>query len=164
MRPTHGAPVLQVSKSVWEVRTTRLDRFKSYNDLHGHKGGDLASKRMVRAIESCSRRVDVAARNGGEEFVLVLVDTDVAGGLVVAGRIGAQVETESIRCGSPLTVSIGVASYPEGDAAKGELLDKGRLGVVCGKERRPQSGAGLLRTGWWPRRPSCHVAARRRLR
>ena len=56
--------------------------------------------------------------------MLALVDTDVAGGLIVAERIRSQVEAESIRGDAPLTVSIGVAGYPESAASKEELLDK----------------------------------------
>ncbi len=111
-------------KSSLSLLFVDCDRFKVFNDSHGHKVGDVALKRVARIIESASRRVDLAARYGGEEFVLVLVDTDVAGGLVVAERIRAQVEAESVRDDLPLTVSIGVACYPQSAAAKDELLDK----------------------------------------
>jgi diguanylate cyclase (GGDEF)-like protein/excisionase family DNA binding protein len=120
-------------KSALAVLFVDCDRFKGFNDLHGHKGGDLALKRVARTIESAGRRVDLAARYGGEEFVLALVDTDVAGGLIVAERIRSQVEAESIRGDAPLTVSIGVAGYPESAASKEELLDKADWAMYVAK-------------------------------
>ncbi len=109
------------------------DHFKIYNDTYGHKAGDAALARIVQVIESCSRRVDVAARYGGEEFVLVLVDTDISGALVVAERIRAEIGIASAKGGQPLSVSIGVAGYPENAAAKDELLDKADWAMYVAK-------------------------------
>ena len=100
------------------------DHFKVYNDTYGHKAGDAALSRIARIIESRSRRVDLAARYGGEEFVLVLIDTGSADALLVAERIRTEVEASSANGGQPLTISIGVAGYPEDAAARDELLDK----------------------------------------
>ncbi|HTP29399.1 MAG TPA: diguanylate cyclase, partial [Anaeromyxobacteraceae bacterium] len=110
------------------------DHFKVYNDSHGHKAGDAALSQIARIIESCSRRVDLAARYGGEEFVLVLVDTDIAGALVVAERIRSETQAQSLKAGQPLSVSIGVASYPENAAAKDELLDKADWAMYVAKD------------------------------
>ena len=132
------------------------DRFKAFNDSYGHRAGDLALKRVARIIESASRRVDLAARYGGEEFVLVLIDTDVAGALLVAERIRAQVKAESVRGDSPLTVSIGVASYPESAAAKDELLDKADWAMYvakqAGRNRALAFSDGMVAKETWPSR------------
>jgi diguanylate cyclase (GGDEF)-like protein/excisionase family DNA binding protein len=109
------------------------DEFKQYNDLYGHKAGDAALGRIARIIEACSRRTDVAGRYGGEEFVLVLVDTDEAGALTVAERIRAEVASSSHAGGRPLTVSIGVATYPDDGAARDELLDKADWAMYAAK-------------------------------
>ena len=107
------------------------DEFKVYNDDHGHKAGDAALSRIARIVESCSRRVDLAARYGGEEFVLVLVDTDTAGALTVAERIRSEVV--SAQGGCPLSVSIGIATFPDDASAKDELLDKADWAMYAAK-------------------------------
>ena len=121
-------------------RETRLsllffdcDEFKVYNDAYGHKAGDAALTRIARITEACSRRVDLAARYGGEEFVLVLVETDRRGALTVAERIRAEVASSSALGGRPLSVSIGVATYPDDAAAKDELLDKADWAMYAAK-------------------------------
>ncbi len=109
------------------------DHFKAFNDAHGHKAGDGALMGVARIVESAGRRVDLAARYGGEEFVLVLIGADSAGALEVAERIRAQVERDSAAEGYELTISIGVASYPEDAAAKDELLDKADWAMYAAK-------------------------------
>jgi diguanylate cyclase (GGDEF)-like protein len=109
------------------------DDFKIYNDSYGHKAGDAALGRIARIIEACGRRIDLAARYGGEEFVLVLVDTDTAGALLVAERIRAEVEASGAKGGAPLTVSIGVAGYPQDAGARDELLDKADWAMYAAK-------------------------------
>ena len=109
------------------------DEFKQFNDAYGHKLGDTALSRIARILESCSRRVDLAARYGGEEFVLVLVGTDGAGARTAAERIRAEVEATGLAGGQPLTVSIGIASYPEDALHKDELLDKADWAMYAAK-------------------------------
>jgi diguanylate cyclase (GGDEF)-like protein len=97
------------------------DHFKSYNDDHGHKAGDLALSRIARVLEANSRRTDLAARYGGEEFVLVLVDTDCAGAHTVAETIRTEIEAASARHGRRRRH--GARRAPR----------QGRLGDVCGQ-------------------------------
>jgi diguanylate cyclase (GGDEF)-like protein len=121
-------------------RQTRLsllfcdcDHFKTYNDDYGHKAGDAALARIARIVEASSRRVDLAARFGGEEFVLALVDTDAAGALIVAERLRSEVEASSARGGQALTVSIGIATCPDDAKAHDELLDKADWAMYAAK-------------------------------
>ena len=129
------------------------DRFKAYNDARGHKAGDEVLRRIARVIESAGRRIDLAARYGGEEFVLVLMDTDEAGALAVAERIRSQVESVCAAAGHPLTVSIGVATYPDDAAAKDELLDKADWAMYAakraGRNRVLAFSDGLVREETW---------------
>jgi diguanylate cyclase (GGDEF)-like protein/excisionase family DNA binding protein len=120
-------------KSTLALLFLDCDHFKIYNDTYGHKAGDAALARIARIIESGSRRIDLAARYGGEEFVLVLVDTDTAGALLVAERIRAEVEASGAKGGAPLTVSIGVAGYPQDAGARDELLDKADWAMYAAK-------------------------------
>ena len=93
-----------------------LDRFKSVNDLHGHSAGDAVLKEAARRIAGAIRTVDRAARIGGEEFALILVQTDRASALEVARRAIASVASEPITAGGglslPVTASAGVAELP----------------------------------------------------
>ena len=89
-----------------------IDHFKKVNDTYGHDNGDEAIK-IVAAICNDSRRAtDIAARVGGEEFALLLPETDVHGALILAERIRLRVAANPIICDGkpvPLTVSIGTA-------------------------------------------------------
>jgi len=98
-----------------------IDHFKQVNDLHGHDAGDRAIVAVARTLSLGVRSIDMASRFGGEEFVLLLPETDMALGASAAERLRAEVEALQIRDdkGQPfqLTISIGVASAdPGGDA------------------------------------------------
>ncbi len=103
-----------------------LDRFKEINDAFGHPIGDRALIAVARALEGHRRAADTCARYGGEEFALVLEETDGEGALAVAERLReavAALELEERGRAIELTVSLGVASFPElWAAAPGELL------------------------------------------
>lgn len=95
-----------------------IDKFKRINDSYGHAVGDIVLRTLAAAVTECVRGTDVPARLGGEEFVVVLPGTDVAGAELLANRIRAAVE--ALRCevqgfgnhtALQFTVSIGVASF-----------------------------------------------------
>src|SRR2546423_736328 len=94
-----------------------LDRFKDVNDSYGHAAGDVVLVEFARRIRSVIREVDLAFRRGGEEFVVLLPETDAVGGTVVADRINAAVRDAPIAVppnwNIPVTVSIGIAVFPE---------------------------------------------------
>lgn len=93
-----------------------VDYFKRYNDIYGHAAGDEALRRIAEAIGAGVRRPgDLACRYGGEEFVVVLPDTDEEGALVVLERIRASVEAlgmphKGSDAAPVVTVSAGVAA------------------------------------------------------
>lgn len=101
-----------------------LDDFKVYNDTLGHPAGDeLLRVFGVRFAEFARRPLDVAARTGGEEFALLLYDTDEAGAEVIAGNILKSLRENALPHPSewprgPLTLSIGVAVANERDTAE----------------------------------------------
>ncbi len=124
-----------------------LDHFKLYNDRNGHSAGDAALREVAHIIEQSVRSVDIAARYGGEEFVLALVETARPDALAVAERIRARLETEAIDAGDrPLTLSIGVATFPDDATRREELLDKADwamdLAKRQGRNRVVSFGAG----------------------
>ncbi len=96
-----------------------VDYFKEYNDLYGHLPGDLCLKKIAAALKSTLRRdPDLAARFGGEEFVVLLPLTEISGAESVARKILADVCSLAIpHADSPfgiVTVSIGATSWTSG--------------------------------------------------
>src|SRR4051812_16470939 len=98
-----------------------LDHFKRVNDLLGHPAGDLRLQRLALLLDSGKRRIDAAARIGGEEFALLLPETDEHGAYVIAERLRHNVRDAFATDQVALTVSFGVAAYPT-HGAKGDLL------------------------------------------
>jgi len=91
-----------------------LDRFKLINDTYGHAAGDAVLQRLAELLRHALRRQDVAARWGGEEFILLLPDTDCSGARHVAETIRRQTAALSIASGAgevAVTVSAGVAEH-----------------------------------------------------
>jgi diguanylate cyclase (GGDEF)-like protein len=104
-----------------------LDGFKEINDRHGHLAGDRYLRALGAAVRMRMRGADLACRYGGDEFCILLPETDLAGARPIAerlrqalSRLVVDVEEASLRT----TVSIGIASYPEHDTGelKGLLL------------------------------------------
>ena len=98
-----------------------LDGLKQINDRQGHLAGNRALKRLANAMREHSRAVDVAARYGGDEFVLLLIDADVAMAERVASRIADFLREGS--ADASLGVSIGVTSWPADGQTGHELLE-----------------------------------------
>ncbi len=89
-----------------------LDHFKLVNDKEGHQAGDSALRILSDIFAEHARRVDMAARMGGEEFALVLPGTDEAGAYMLAERIRRKVSEHFEGKPVRLTISLGIASYP----------------------------------------------------
>jgi diguanylate cyclase (GGDEF)-like protein/putative nucleotidyltransferase with HDIG domain len=97
-----------------------LDHFKHLNDRYGHAAGDVALRRFGEIASSASRRIDAVARIGGEEFALLLPDTEQHAAYLLAERLRRAVK-EPGPDGELPTVSFGVASFPT-HAADAEAL------------------------------------------
>ncbi len=104
-----------------------LDRFKRVNDEWGHLVGSETLRRLARLLSGCVRQVDTLARYGGDEFTILLVDTDHNAAVHVAERIRRTVEEETFEVGPEarlkLTVSVGVATCPDHATTREALLD-----------------------------------------
>ena len=103
-----------------------LDRFKAFNDRHGHLAGDECMRRVAAALEDALKRpTDLLARYGGEEFVALLPDTGLDGALEVAARMRRSLQVAAIPHGAPgmplVTASIGAACQTAG--SPGDLAD-----------------------------------------
>lgn len=99
-----------------------VDHFKSVNDTFGHEAGDESLRQLVRVLQRTSRAGDLQARWGGEEFLVVMPETEAAAAQIAAERIRAEVEALEFRQDErliPLRVSIGVAQRLPGEDLSG---------------------------------------------
>lgn len=102
-----------------------LDRFKQVNDEHGHEAGNEVLRGVSAEIRRAVRASDVAARYGGDEFVVILTRTDLHGAGRVAEALRAGIEGVGRRLGYPpglITVSVGIAEFDPGQPSDGDLL------------------------------------------
>ncbi len=115
-----------------------IDRFKAINDSHGHPAGDAVLRETARRIAGAVRTVDRVARIGGEEFALVLVQTDVSFALEVARRALHAVAREPILLQSgvalEVTASAGVAAFPGDATTAAELFAAADRALFAAKE------------------------------
>jgi diguanylate cyclase (GGDEF)-like protein len=102
-----------------------VDHFKQVNDRYGHNMGDQVLVYVGRALQTTLREVDLVGRWGGEEFLIILPDTDVTGGGVVAERLRAGIEALPPFSGGPerVTASVGLACFDPSDSTAG-LIDR----------------------------------------
>jgi len=88
------------------------DHFKNFNDTYGNYQGDSVLKSMGVQMKQAIRQYDIPCRYGGEEFMIILPSTDAAGALAVAERLRTSVASMQVD-GLSVTISVGIASYPE---------------------------------------------------
>ncbi len=113
---SHAITKSKESSASLSLMMVDIDYFKHYNDTNGHLMGDFALIEVSRILHVVSRRSDIVARWGGEEFAIVMPETDIETAFVVAERIRAAIEdfrfpNEQMQPGKRLTVSIGVAEF-----------------------------------------------------
>jgi diguanylate cyclase (GGDEF)-like protein len=108
-------------RRAFTVLIADVDRFKQYNDTHGHLAGDTALVKIAEVFRRTTRAVDCVARYGGEEFVVMLLECTMATATIVAERVRARVAETELGEGK-LTVSIGLAEYPDGGDTPEELI------------------------------------------
>jgi diguanylate cyclase (GGDEF)-like protein len=127
---------------------TDIDHFKKVNDTHGHPIGDEVLRRVAAILGASARKIDIVARYGGEEFAIVLEATDRAGARQLAERIRSDVAKQQFKSAKgsfQVTLSLGVASYPEDASAKEVVIARadeslyaakhaGRNRTVCAAE------------------------------
>jgi diguanylate cyclase (GGDEF)-like protein/PAS domain S-box-containing protein len=118
-----------------------LDGLKAVNDRFGHQTGNRALCRMAQILADCSRSIDTAARQGGDEFALVLPETGVAAATLVARRVCELLAKDTEE--PALSVSFGVASYPKDAENVGTLLYAADQALYTMKDQR----SGAARAG-----------------
>ena len=89
-----------------------LDHFKALNDRFGHAAGDRALEQLALILNTAKRRIDAAARIGGEEFAVILPDSDHHAAYILAERMRREVRETFMYEPYELTISLGVATFP----------------------------------------------------
>lgn len=117
-----------------------VDDFKLYNDHFGHPAGDELLRLLAKILKDSVRDTDSAYRYGGEEFVVVLPETKKEEALIFAERIMKKVRDEKFPFGEsqPLgkvTISLGIASYPEDATGEEEIIDKADKALYKAKKK-----------------------------
>jgi diguanylate cyclase (GGDEF)-like protein len=133
---------------------TDLDHFKSVNDTYGHPLGDQVLVRFAEVLRHNVREVDVACRYGGEEFAVIVVETDSEGAARMAERIRRDMEREPIKADPDtihVTCSMGVATCPEQGPTPEELIRSADCALYeakrAGRNRVVISPTGYRQTG-----------------
>ena len=106
-----------------------LDHFKDHNDEHGHLAGDEVLRQVADALQATARRGDGVYRYGGEEFVVILPGQDEGRGLAAGERLRA-----AVGAATPITMSVGVASFSEGDEDPSAVLRRADEALYRAKE------------------------------
>lgn len=112
-----------------------IDNFKKLNDVYGHKTGDQVLQHVAHIISGKVRNVDFVARWGGEEIVAALVGTHEDDAYKKAEEIRAAIKSRVKAKDTPITVSVGVASFDEGVSLK-ELIEQADKAMYEAKHNR----------------------------
>jgi diguanylate cyclase (GGDEF)-like protein len=95
-----------------------IDKFKSINDTYGHDVGDIVLKELPKVVKTKLREHDIFARWGGEEFVLILPRTGIAGGVGIAEKVRRAVESNIFKHVGRVTISLGVTRFSRGETSE----------------------------------------------
>jgi diguanylate cyclase (GGDEF)-like protein len=113
-----------------------IDHFKRVNDTWGHAAGDVVLKHVAQTMKQQTRRIDIAARIGGEEFIILLPDTSVENAQALAERIRASVENTRVSAGDhqiAVTISIGLSTINPDDRTDQVALERADLALYAAK-------------------------------
>ena len=139
-----------------------LDDFKLVNDSFGHLYGDRVLVHVAELIRATVRTSDVPTRYGGDEFAVILPDTDRTGAAIIAGRILEALRRTPFaaegRGPFPVAASIGLATHPEGGRSATELIAAADRGLYEAKD----AGGSLVRVDEGPASPGEPLATRAR--
>ena len=113
----------QFSLAIFDV-----DNFKTINDAHGHTVGDLVLIKICKSVQDIVRATDIFARYGGDEFVIIMPETDLPNAITVAENLRSRVESLTTSVGDlalTVTISIGLTSYGAhiGSKTKEQVID-----------------------------------------
>ncbi len=114
-----------------------IDNFKNFNDTYGHECGDIALMTAANCIKEAVRDSDIVFRYGGEEFVILLSDTNLNSAKIIAERIRQQIENHTLAYGMDilkLTASLGISTL-RGNDNKDSLIKRADTAMYRAKEK-----------------------------
>jgi diguanylate cyclase (GGDEF)-like protein len=137
-RKLHEGLIAATSADVqrFALLTLDVDRFKEINEVHGHLEGDRLLQEVGRVLVENVRGGDVVARQGGDEFSVLIPDSTEEGAAMLAHRIEEALATIAAADDAPVRASIGVALYPRDGETPDDLLEKADLHLRETKQRR----------------------------
>src|SRR5712675_1190699 len=112
-----------------------LDRFKFVNDFYGHLDGDVVLQRVARILEQNCRRSDVVARYGGDEFVILMPETDSEQSHQLAAKLRAWIASDPVLHEKNVTSSLGVATFPIHGSTPQELIQVADASMYLSKHQ-----------------------------
>jgi diguanylate cyclase (GGDEF)-like protein len=114
-----------------------VDNLKTYNDRHGHLRGSFLLREMAGLFATHVRSWDLVAKYGGDEFTVILPQTNITGALTAAERLRAAVETHRFPLARPgeITVSIGVSAFPADGQTTSALIETADRALYLAKQR-----------------------------
>lgn len=127
------------SKSTFSIIICDLDHFKRINDHHGHQVGDYVLQEFANILRKKVRKQDIVARFGGEEFVILLPDTDSKQGLIVAEHLRVATQSTNFSTGKGVNIAIsssfGVAHFASSDNGWPAVLSRADKALYTAKEQ-----------------------------
>ncbi|MBK9294552.1 MAG: diguanylate cyclase [Oligoflexia bacterium] len=124
-------------KRIFSLLMIDVDYFKAYNDKFGHPAGDKALNQIAQHLNKATRTADSISRYGGEEFAMVLPETNKSTAMEVAQRIRHEMEQTKIdtQNNHVFTLSIGVSCYPIDGTSAEELIEKADKALYMAKKK-----------------------------
>jgi diguanylate cyclase (GGDEF)-like protein len=123
----------QEDEIAYSVILIDLDNFKQVNDTYGHLMGDRVLIYLAEQIREIAGKDDVCCRLGGEEFMLLLPHSDTHNAILLAEKLRTRIERQISPSGQPVTLSLGVASYPESTDDSDEVFQLADIAMYHSK-------------------------------